>query len=368
MVLWHIQEIARMGQFKSKGKKLPDWKHPIFGKIGEYDVIEFPLQEAIKNISLASNNSLSESDKNRVADASLSRILFIKKKNEILVREIDYIPEWNYLQTNAFDLSGISVLSPMNEFTGHLVVQKWNGAFVARGLFEGGRLIKVGKLDIGNPYHRGTEEECTTVEFCIWQMDCEILIEGDQIVGEICGPWYNTGDCWSEILCEETDPCILYGIGCDENGNPDPGEDCSNAQEALNAIVASGNPTSQNEEIAVVSAGTETQTVSYKWRFFQIGSAISTVNFSSKETGVHVKNVFNTWIWQSLTHNTVIKTGTSILWTAECNSVDPEPLILGPFVAKMRLEYTISVNYICDILNLQTNNSYTSTSQEWIPQ
>lgn len=145
MVLWHIQEIARMGQFKSKGKKLPDWKHPIFGKIGEYDVIEFPLQEAIKNISLASNNSLSESDKNRVADASLSRILFIKKKNEILVREIDYIPEWNYLQTNAFDLSGISVLSPMNEFTGHLVVQKWNGAFVARGLFEGGRLIKVGK-------------------------------------------------------------------------------------------------------------------------------------------------------------------------------------------------------------------------------
>ncbi|MBA3674704.1 MAG: hypothetical protein H0W75_07065, partial [Chitinophagaceae bacterium] len=70
--------------------KLPDWKHGVYRKVGNMEVMEFPLHKAHRSISIP-NKSLTEGEKKKIAAASLTRIVFIKRGENIYVREIDYI-------------------------------------------------------------------------------------------------------------------------------------------------------------------------------------------------------------------------------------------------------------------------------------
>lgn len=231
-----------------RGKKLPDWGKPETGKFGNFEVIEYPLGKGIKAIPVESNGSMSEFDRKRIADASLSRIMFIKKKDKIIVREVEYVPSLEYLALKNYDISKVSVLDPEQDFSGLVVIKEWGGSFVSKVFYEKGKIVKSSagnkSATINNSSARGNSVEvveCTTTRFCIWQKDCEIIFNGDQIT-EICGEWYNTGVCWDEEFCYETDPCILYGIGCEEEGGDEPepcNMDCSEAESLVMGIIRS---------------------------------------------------------------------------------------------------------------------------------
>lgn len=61
----------------------------------------------------------------KVANATLTRIVFIKTpNNKVVVREIDYVPDWEYLKTKNFDISSNSFAAVDNNFSGTLVVKK----------------------------------------------------------------------------------------------------------------------------------------------------------------------------------------------------------------------------------------------------
>ena len=122
-----FKKSAEWNASNEKGKKLPDWKHPFITKVGSNYVVEFPLNENTSSYSISStgnNERLSPSQIKKVADASISRIAFIKMPDgKIIVREIDYIPEWKYLERKSFDISSVSILNSTNDFSGRIIVK-----------------------------------------------------------------------------------------------------------------------------------------------------------------------------------------------------------------------------------------------------
>jgi len=75
--------------------KSPDWNHGTYRKVGNMEIVEFPLIKGVASLLLPLNSKLTASNRKRIAEASLTRIAFIKKGDgNIIVREIDYIPDW----------------------------------------------------------------------------------------------------------------------------------------------------------------------------------------------------------------------------------------------------------------------------------
>ncbi|MEO7445871.1 MAG: hypothetical protein ABIT96_08160 [Ferruginibacter sp.] len=226
-----------------KGLKLPYWKNGKIGKIGDLDVVEFPLVKESKHFSIPNINS--ESEIRKIAEASISNVLFIRDvAGKIVLREIEYVPNWNFLQKAAFDISFFTLLKDFNHFSGDVTVKSWNGEKISLRVIEEGQVQRVAmKLNMKlNPVNVNTIkqsqsaaavlENCVTTSYCIWQSDCIFTISGDNMITNECGSWYNTGECWDDQVCYpgDEDECLLYGIGCPGGGcdptliSPEQGE------------------------------------------------------------------------------------------------------------------------------------------------
>jgi hypothetical protein len=266
---WYYGAFKKSAEWQTspmKGKKLPDWKHPVIGKIGNNDAIEFPLVKETTSFSIPAiegNTALTTAERTRVAEASLSKIVFIKNSDgNMLVREIDYVPSWQYLRENKFDVSHASLMKSDNNFSGLVVVKQWDGTIISKSMFSGGKFTMKGKgsntkNNQGAKSNLMEETACYDVEYCVWQQDCTIEIIADQIT-EICGEWYNTGNCWTEQYCPQVvgTPCQLYGIGCDDSVGDPPSSQCNMSREdADNALAAI---TSVTEYEATSGSGSET--------------------------------------------------------------------------------------------------------------
>lgn len=355
---WYYAVFKKSPEWNSsvqKGKKLPDWKHPVTGKLNNYEAVEFPLVESLAKVTVAGDQSANEADKRRIAEGTLSRILFINKgNNNIEVREIDYVPEKSYLESNKYDISKVSVLKTDNNFTGTVAITKWNETLLSHGYFQNGKLEKVGKRKEATA-SRTSQEECQWIQYCIWQKDCEIIFNGDEIT-EICSEWYNTGECWMEEMCVETDPCILYGTGCeeDEGGGDNSGTcnmDCSEVAAILDGV------TRTQETEPASGGGAETlpdangitrkpvnihrSTITYNWILGY--SSTYTLFFN----GVLYKNAPNAqWKWETISFDQIAKTAGA---SPFCMSATVTASVSGPVKSSDKLTASFSSTVMCNV-------------------
>lgn len=149
---WYYAEFKKSAEWQGsalKGKKLPEWKSGYIGKIGNSQAVEFPLVTKTKSFPInpvSENRNLSQADIMRINNASISRIVFAKSSTgKIEVREVDYIPDWNYLVKYGFDISKISLLGPNFDFSGRVLIKKWDGSIVSSLIYKDGKIIKTGK-------------------------------------------------------------------------------------------------------------------------------------------------------------------------------------------------------------------------------
>jgi|GEM_PF-1235517 len=250
-------------QSTEKGKKLPDWKNGTYRRVGNMEIVEFPLMKERKSFAIPSASKLSSSEKRKITDGSLSRIVFIRAANgEMVVREIDYIPEMNFLELKGYDISDLSVGTKENKFSGRIITKKWDGTILSIRKSENGKITKTGirksnSTQKGNSLSTTTTSNtsgCEMVEICEYERYCEEVHVGDAWVptGE-CTPWESTGNCWVEEYCgpgecdygsSESCECQLYGMGCEGGGGggedppPPPPDPCTDAQPAANATTS----------------------------------------------------------------------------------------------------------------------------------
>lgn len=247
---WYYSNLKRTEQFKASSKnnddKLPDWKNGEYRKIGDFEMIEFPLMKNKKTFLMTKNNSLSDAEKRRILNASLTRVVFIKNvNNKIELRELNYIPEYKYLASKGFDISGVDLSKEKNDFTGTLIIKTWDSHIVSKRIFSNGKVIatiKFGKntktsINTKSSINASTSKtkECVTYEDQHWEVQCVIEQQGDV--------WVYTGECTDWVLvwvsapyevcdpvdlcADSSDPdcqCNFYGIGCNDGGGDPPAD------------------------------------------------------------------------------------------------------------------------------------------------
>ena len=230
--LWYYKYFENSTQGKlNNGKKIPVWKNEFYHKVGNLEIIEFPLIMAKKQLPVPSKLSLA--DKKRIADASLSKIKFTKnEQGEIFVTEVTYIPDMEYLQKKNFDISNTGYGKPSDDFAGKMIIKKWNDKLLSINVVTNGKITGkksivrnnsvAAKSNNNEPDANFIEVNCEPdgIEKCEIQQDCWVYPDGMVIS---CGDWFLiVGSCY----CEPNeggggggpDDCELYGIGCDDGG------------------------------------------------------------------------------------------------------------------------------------------------------
>lgn len=215
---WYVQTFVKTADWQNvwaKEKNVVDWKNDNYHKVGTMEVIEYPLQKQ-KTSLLIIHKSLTNDQIKKLVNASLKRVAFIKNtKNEISVRELDYIPDWEYLQKKQFDIGNIYYDKPGSDFTGNLVVKSWNGTILSMFKIDNGAIAKKYSFNAAS----GTaQRRCPGDEACMWYEDCDFY--GD-------GFYTNCG----EPYMDPTD-CIDTGNGCDPMGGGDPCQIYGNCNES----------------------------------------------------------------------------------------------------------------------------------------
>lgn len=380
---WYYGTFKKSAEWASsaqKGKKLPDWKHPIVGKIAGHDVIEFPLVEASKNFALPS--SLNLADRQRLAGASISRIQFIRgtAPSDIRVREVDYIPDAEYARGKGYDISDQSVVQNNTDFTGTLVVKKWNGESLGLAEFKEGKFEKKGTILKGSLGNRPQTETCTVTEFCIIQQDCILYIYADGMTSNECSEWYNTGECWETEYCtgSEGDICELFNI-CEDGGGfeTECNRDCAEASAILAAI------TSQDLNEVEMNAGTASapdpdgiirKPVSPIWKFLRLNLGLGYfAEYSAFYSGVVFKTNSNatSWKWESLTFGNARRSaGNNPPCISTTLETTPASVIISPDKsdATHSLSYSVSVTAPCALgaeVNSYSNSGFQHFNPNW---
>lgn len=360
----------------TSGKKLPEWKISTKKKVGEYSVVDFPLAKQKSSVFFSQSTNLSENNKKRIAESSITKMSFIKSKNgKVDVRETTYIPDIDYLIRHNYDISSNSFGNIDDDYSGSIVVKTWNGKEISRTILSNGKITKHLNSVNSNIRNRIAEQYCA-IE---WARDCELHISGD-IVTYTCGEWYQTGNnfCWYEEEVNEDpcfeDPespmcslCVMFGLCEDPAGGGDDPPPCTsqNADDLLSTLVSSGIELNTKEDIETISATSSSITRSYKWKIFATSSAIETITMHSKETGIQEYDAGGFWKWTSFGHDLIYHTGSATLWDLNLDALtDQTPTIINismPTVpvtysiAGIRLQGTMKITVNCGVF---VRNSY----------
>ncbi len=375
---WYYGSFKKSGEWQQsplKGKKLPDWNSARYKKIGEQEIIEFDLSANTTKFKLFTRGDISAADKKRIANAAVSRVLFIKAKSgKILVREIQFIPDMDYAQKKGFDIAENEIGKIQPDFSGIIVSKKWDGTEVARNMLKNGK-VKLSMYKTLN--HAGSlTESCPigSTEVTEYARDCESHLYGDGLFTYECGEWYPTGNVFcfgdeevgGEPNCTENPnspecSCALTG-GCEDPGGDEP-PPCS--EESADNTLADITTTSTNikEDIETISETPETITRRYKWKFAGTYNGLGAgYNFYSTEIGIQNKGADQWWRFSSITHEGVSNTtsGQNFLWSAELdqNSTITSTPQITTFstggatntvisIAAMKLDYVIRTKYCC---------------------
>jgi len=367
---WYYGTFKKSAEWESsplKGKKLPDWKNGIYHKVGNMEIVEFPLGKAITKIGISSSIALSSSQKERLANAALTRVLFIKNsKGDISIREIDYIPDWQYLQNKQFDISKVSYGKELDDFTGKMVVKNWAGTILSLRLLRKGQITHTGKIKDKLPSETNNTnniEGCTTWEICEYERHCEYTMIGDQME-IVCGEWAPTGLCWTEEYCngdpcgnmtEEQCACMVYG-NCESQQ-----ENCEEAQVTLNEMV---NAVSTSNELISITTESETPEIRVKVYQWKILTSMGGWYIFSFDKGTHqkVNNNTNPWQWNTFTHESITMVGTVLGGTIEPSLLSATSTV-GLYNAVMDVHFKVKYSVLCSISPINYTLVYNSNEK-----
>jgi hypothetical protein len=366
----------------SSGKQLPNWKISTYRKIGGMEIVEFPLMKARTKITIPKNNSASEKEIQRIADASLIRIVFVKTaSNIIFVREINYIPDWNYLQKKEFDISSAGLLKEGNDFSGRIVIKKWNEVEFSRLVVKNGIITHKGTLKGRQTNGKNSSEiskvnvsGCEPEEICEYARDCERICYGDYCTPWECTPWEPTGICLPVNNCPESaceslsaEECMCQTLGCGSDDNDNGTDECSGFQCPSDFM-----STTMAEEISSVtgsefinSSGLQVRRDQYNW-YVNKSTLLGYVwKFKSFEE-TEATQIGGRWKFVSVKHISTGREGTlPPCVTSDLTMDNATPNILNDGnKARMDLTFRIRVTITCCKFCPDTVEPL-STSVEW---
>ena len=298
------------------------------------EIMEFPLIRENLSYPLYFMSELSQADKNRIALASSSRVVFIKNKTgKIFIRELAIIPSYKFATSKNFNLSTLN-FGKNFDFSGIIITKKWGGFVLSNRKFNSGKSIgsfKVKILDSKNPNNNNTndvEDDCDFQWVCVTTNQGSCEFEHDQLICTtqpvtFCTSVYvcitnddpppggdePPGLC--DYISNETCECQLYGIGCGGEEPPPEGPDPTACQISAANFAAEGSSCSTNLNEQTVSNDGFTWNKTYDWSIYTAG----TYGLVSYEKAVLMRVFYPNWArweFQTVTHETITDVGISI--------------------------------------------------------
>jgi hypothetical protein len=133
--------------------KIPDWSNGSYLKKDGLEIFEFPLAENKATISVPADKTITSNETRKILDATLSRMVIIKTNtNEMMVRKLYYVPEYNYLLSKGYDISTVMFNKTNDDFTGLLITKKWNDEILSYHQVKNGKIEEMLiKYDVNTP-------------------------------------------------------------------------------------------------------------------------------------------------------------------------------------------------------------------------
>jgi hypothetical protein len=247
--------------------RFPSWKSGNIVHAGSTTFIEFNLVQQYTSIPIPVKWGEDDNDRKRIANATIQKLLIVKKKNGLIVeRIVTIIPSLDYLKKNNYFNKIENILTLPGDFSGIVLVRDWNEVSKANWLYKDG---KRKTLELRRKNDAELNEITTMYTPCppywgVIDVDrwCIDVHEGnsDEPSGYCDNPnnwherivegWvYPEGDCGESgndpcgDMGFEQCQCVTYGIGCEGGGGdgdpppPDP-DPCEDAQPVANSITA----------------------------------------------------------------------------------------------------------------------------------
>ncbi len=223
------------GKKTVSSNKYPYWKKAVSFKKDKLEWVEMPLFKEYSKIPLPGGmGNLSAAEKKRVAQASLNRVLLIRKPNgKVLVRQATIIPTADYARSRNYDISNFSFGKTNTGFNGYVYISDWKSKHINSYEYKNGVLDNKLKL-IAATANGLPATAATLICDLVWvpnqTQSCVTIIAGDEPGNEgttTCGEYHDdptgAGE-WQDVCVDdgnpyggEDDPCIMWGIGCTED-------------------------------------------------------------------------------------------------------------------------------------------------------
>ncbi len=356
----------------AQGRKQPDWKNGNYTRIGDYEILEFPLNKEKSVVIIDESVGLSEPDKKRIAEAAISKMVFIKNRSgNIIVRETMYIPDLEYLAEHHYDISHNGFGKVDNDFSGTILVKKWNTNTVSRSIVQNGKITRWFKGEASaTPASGAGRMLCTGYLVTEYARDCEVHIYSDMMVTEECGEWYTTGNEWcvadevpgDDLPCsdpsEANEDCVCQYFGvCDDGGGGDEEDnecamDCAEAQNMINAI------TTEHPDMITGETGTAgspdangiiRRPKNISWNFFRLNFSLGFhASYAAVYTGIIYKEdnpAVTQWKWESLQYSDYQRSGNN----PPCVSTTMSVTASNPVISADRLGARATLTYSCQV-------------------
>jgi len=140
----------------------------------------------------------------------------------------------------------------------------------------------------------------------------------------------------TEIVCE--------GGG----GGGGGGNQHQNIDELFERGIAAGQAVSEKVSEETINIDAMHRVKKYDWRFYK-NHGIGYIDYYSREYGYQEKQANESWMFTSLEHNSIWKTGTAVNWELTCTIVTATPTIGGGGIlqswAKMELEFDMHYKF-----------------------
>lgn len=209
-------------------KKSPKWGLAQSVTKNGLQIVEMPILYDITTILLPGTQSKSQGVKEQLANASLNKILFIKKPNgQIAIRLVTIVPTIDYATGKNFDISNNNATNLEDNFSGYMMVRKWDETPIKTlKILNGNSYKNVTIRKMMNNVQTETEQSPCYFEWVpkIYRT-CAVAYQGDEpdheceewdeVESPTEGSWELNEDCGSGGEQDDDDLCLLFNIGCE---------------------------------------------------------------------------------------------------------------------------------------------------------
>jgi hypothetical protein len=321
------------GTVQSKLTKLPNFKEAVAYTIGTSQVVEASLVYPANTIFIPGAERQTAEQKQRIAAASLQRVLFIKTASgKIEVRLATLVPTYAYAAAKGFDISHNSFGKLDADFDGFIFTRRWNETPLQLMAVENGRRTKSltlqpkaadkpGMTDSSTP---NTPDECGWEEVEVIRRWCIVAAEEgaeNPPPASECTNWHEETSLEWQWVCHEVedeeeqidcnnisgmsyDDCMCYYFNLCPGGGGGEEDDCANIN--LSQLLANATVQSEIEETESTPLNDSIQSRPLKWKILYIANGIGGKQFYSHEQSLIKKNKqTNKWRFENVTHSNI---------------------------------------------------------------